>query len=106
MMDKFGIAESRMLGYWLDDAPVTTDHPRVLATSYVRPEGTLIALASWSNEDETVSVAVDWNALGVAPGVSADAPAVEGLQAAAKVDLSQVQVPANQGLFVIVRPVK
>ena len=103
MMNEFGIAESRMLGYWLDDAPVTTDHPRVLATSYVRPDGILIALASWSDDAETVSVAVDWNALGVAPGVHAHAPAVEGLQAAAKVDLSQVRVPANQGLFVIVR---
>ena len=95
-----------MLGYWLDDAPVTTNHPRMLATSYVRPDGLLIALASWSNEDETVNVAVDWNALGVAPGVRAHAPAVKGLQAAAKVDLSRVRVPANQGLFVIVRPVK
>jgi hypothetical protein len=40
----------------------------------------------------------------MAPGVHVHAPAVEGLQAATKVDLSQVRIPANQGLFVIVRP--
>jgi len=101
MMDEFGIAESRMLGYWLDDAPVTTDRPRILATTYVRPDGFLIVLASWSDEDEIVSLTLDRDVLGAV--ASARAPAVEGLQAAAEVDLSRVEVPANQGLFVIVR---
>ncbi len=31
------------------------------------------------------------------------APAVEGLQAEAEVDLSRVRVPANRGLFVLIR---
>jgi hypothetical protein len=103
MMNEFGIVESRMLGYWLDDTPVTTNHPRVLATTYVRPDGLLIALASWSGEDETVSLTLDPGALGMGSGVRAHAPAVEGLQVAAEVDLSRVRVPANEGLFVIVR---
>ncbi len=68
MMNDFGIAESRMMGYWLDDTPVTTDHPRVLATTYVRPDGVLIALASWSEEDEVVGLSVDWEALGLVEG--------------------------------------
>ncbi|MFQ5705054.1 MAG: glycoside hydrolase domain-containing protein [Gemmatimonadales bacterium] len=108
LMDQFGIAESRMLGYWLDSAPVKTNHPRILATTYVRPDGLLIALASWSPKDETVSLTVDPSTLGVAAGavsgLRAYAPAVEGLQDAAEVDLSQVQIPANRGLFVLVRP--
>ncbi len=104
LMDEFGIAESRMLGYWLDDLPVTTDHPRVLATTYVRSDGLLIALASWSGEDEIVSLTLNPDALGVASGMRAQAPAVEGLQSAAEIDVSRVPVPANQGLFVIVRP--
>jgi hypothetical protein len=103
LMDEFGIAESRMLGYWLDDAPVTTNHPRVLATTYVRSDGLLIALASWSGEDETVSLTLDPDALGMASGMRAHAPAVEGLQSAVDIDLSRVRVSANQGLFVIVR---
>jgi hypothetical protein len=103
LMNEFGIAESRMLGYWLDDAPVTTNHPRVLATTYVRPDGLLIALASWSGEDETVTLTLDPGALSVGSEMRAHAPAVEGLQGAAQVDLSRVQVPANQGLFVLVR---
>jgi hypothetical protein len=102
MMNELGIAESKMLGYWLHNAPVTTDHPRILATSYVRPDGVLVVLASWSGEDETVSLTLDPATLGELSGLGAHAPAVEGLQAAAEVDLSRVVVPANQGLFVIV----
>ncbi len=104
LMNEFGIAESRMLGYWLDDPPVTTNHPRVLATAYVRPDGILLALASWAGEDETVSLTLDPGTLGDGvSGMRAVAPAVEGLQAAAEIDLSRVPIPANQGLFLIVR---
>jgi hypothetical protein len=103
MMDEFGITDSRMLGYWLADPPATTDHPRVRATTYVRPDGLLIVLASWSGEAETVRVTLDPALLGGA-AVRAHAPAVEGLQDSADVDLARVRVPANQGLFVIVRP--
>ena len=112
MMNDFGIAESRMLGYWLEDTPVTTDHPRILATTYLRPEGALVALASWSEADEVVSVSADWAALGLGgepegaaspgAGLRIYAPSVEGLQAEAEVDLSAVPVPAGQGLFVVV----
>ncbi|KPK61972.1 MAG: hypothetical protein AMS21_08450 [Gemmatimonas sp. SG8_38_2] len=106
MMNEFGIAESRMQGYWLENTPVRTDIPRILATTYVRDDRVLITLASWSENDETVRLTFDASALGMESGWRAVAPAVEGLQSAAEVDLSAVQVPANQGLFVIVRPVE
>ena len=102
MMAEFGIAESRMLGYWLENAPVRTDHPRVLATTYARSDAVLIALASWSATDEVVELSVDIEALGLGPDIRAWTPAVEGLQAKAEVDLSAVRVPAGQGLFVVV----
>jgi hypothetical protein len=123
LMNDFGIADSEMRGYWLADAPVRTGNPRVLATTYVRPDGVFIALGSWSNADEVVDLALDWSALGLArapesgggPGepvpegsgpvaFRAYAPAVEGLQPGGEVDLSAVRVPAGQGLFVLVVP--
>jgi len=103
LMDEFGVADSRMLGYWLDDAPVATSHPRILATAYVRPDGLLIVLASWSDEEEIVSLQLDSETFGGASGMRARAPAVAGLQEAAEIDLSAVRVPANRGMFIIVR---
>jgi hypothetical protein len=89
-----------MLGYWLDNPPVTTSHPRVKATAFVRPDEVLIALASWSDDDEVVSLTIDPN---MVPLGAAHAPFVEGLQEESPIDLSSVPVPANRGLFVRIR---
>jgi len=101
MMNDFGIAESDMLGYWLDDAPVQTDHPQVLATTYARPNAVLIALASWSETDEVIDLTVDLEALGLEEGVRAHSPSVEGLQEASDVNLSAVKVGAGMGIFLM-----
>jgi hypothetical protein len=81
LWDEFGIQDTRMLGYWVPDHPVTTGRDDVLATAYVKNGATLVALASWAEEPVTVRLAIDWNALGIDP-VSANitAPAVEALQ--------------------------
>ena len=102
MMNDFGIAESRMLGYWLEHAPVATGRDDVLATTYVRDGRVLIALASWSDQDEVVALELDMEALGMGPEVTARAPGVAGLQEARDIDLSAVRVPAGQGLWVVV----
>jgi len=62
----------------------------------------LIALASWSESDEMVSLSVDLAALGLGSHPQAYAPTVEGLQAGGEVDLSAVSVPAGMGLFLVV----
>ena len=103
LMNDFGIADSRMLGYWLEDSPVRTGHPDVLATTYVHPDGVLIALASWSDADVEVALDLDWAALGLSDDASAQAPGVAGLQAGGDIDLSAVRVPGDQGLFIVLR---
>jgi hypothetical protein len=113
MMNEFGIAESRMKGYWLEDTPVATDHPRILATTYLRHDAALVVLASWSEEDEVVGLSLDQEALGlealpdsIAGGLRGFSPPVEGLQSEAELDLSAIPVPAGQGLYVLIqRPV-
>lgn len=63
--DAFGIAESRMYGWWMDNPPVTTGRPDVLATAYVKDGKTLIALASWAPDTANVTLTLDWKRLGV-----------------------------------------
>ena len=101
MMNDFGIAESEMRGYWLEDAPVRTGREDVLAMAYVRGGSVLIALASWSDEDEVVDLTVDFGALGLEADVTARAAEVAGLQEGGSVDLAAVQIPAGQGLWIL-----
>ena len=104
MTTDFGIDESQMKGYWLDDTPVRTDNPRILATTYVRDDRTLIALGSWDDSDARVTLTIDWDALGLSPSTPLEAPAVAGIQEAQTFDAgSKVRVPANQGLYLVAR---
>jgi Family of unknown function (DUF6067) len=75
----------------------------VLATTYVRGDQILIALASWAKEDVQVALNPNLAALGVTGPLQWSAPAVEGLQTGGVVNPAAVVVPAGQGLFVIGR---
>ncbi|MGO8925658.1 MAG: glycoside hydrolase domain-containing protein [Limisphaerales bacterium] len=65
LWDEFGIGEARMIGWWEPTCPVRTDRPDVLATAYVKPGKTLVALASWAPEKTEVRLNFLWNALGL-----------------------------------------
>jgi hypothetical protein len=81
--DAFGIADSRMVGFWVDARPVKTDRADVLVTSYVREGRTMVALASWSKEKVDAKLAIDWAALGLDPAKAViTAPAIENFQPA------------------------
>ena len=59
-----------MVGYWVPDAPVTTSHADVLATSYVAKGKTLVSIASWAEEEVEVRLDIDWEALGIDPNTA------------------------------------
>ena len=81
--DEFGIQNARMLGYWTAGCPIRTGHPDVLATAYVKPGKSLVALASWAKADARVRLRIEWPALGLDPRKTVlRAPAMPGFQAA------------------------
>jgi hypothetical protein len=83
LWDAFGIAKSKMLGYWDPKCPVRTDNPDVLATAYVRKGKALIALANWAPQATQARLKIDWKALGLDPANCVlKAPAVRGVQEA------------------------
>ncbi len=106
VIDAFGIADSTMFGYWRADTPVRTNNPAILATTFLKPGGAFIALASWSDRDETVALNMNLAAMGFAGAVHVYAPSADGLQTAREIDPRAVVIPAKQGLFVRVEPAK
>jgi len=79
--DEFGIHDSRMIGYWVPSRPVTSGCRDVLTTAYVKEGKTLVAVASWAEEAVEVTLAIDWEALGLDPDSAVmDAPAVQDFQ--------------------------
>jgi tetratricopeptide (TPR) repeat protein len=79
--DGFGIAEAKMIGYWVPSSPVKPDRADVLATAFVREGRTMVALASWAKERVEAGLAIDWKALGIDPSKARmTAPEIVGFQ--------------------------
>ncbi len=95
--DRFGIQESRMVGYWVPTNPVRTGREDVLATSYLREGRALVALGSWAEDTVRVRLQVDWPALGLDPR-TARARAIRDFQPAAEFAPGEaIPVPPGKG---------
>jgi hypothetical protein len=104
--DAFGLAGSRMKGWWVPDAPVRTDRPGVLATTYAKADKALVALASWEKEPVDVTLAVEWRALGLDPSrARLTAPAIEGFQPGASfAPADRIRVDPGRGWLLVLAP--
>lgn len=81
LWDDFGIANSKMNGYWEKNPVVTTDHKNVYATTYIKDGSVLVALASWIKEPVKVKMNIDWKRLGLNPSeVNIIAPEIYNYQ--------------------------
>ncbi len=105
--DEFGIADSRMIGFWVGTNPVKTGRADVLATAYVRAGRTMVAMASWAKERTDVALSIDWKALGLDPArVRITASPIEGFQEGRTFDPGQ-PLPVEPGkgwLLVLQQP--
>jgi hypothetical protein len=63
--DDFGMAGTKMVGYWSPNCPVRTGTNEVPATVFKKPGAALVALASWAGRDTTVRLRIDWTSLGI-----------------------------------------
>lgn len=103
--DDFGISGSRMIGWWVDDAPVRTNSELTLATSYVREgERTLLSLATWEDADASVKLDIDWDALGLNPSECVlHAPEVKDFQPERSWAPGEpINVPAGKGWLIYI----
>ena len=95
-----------MVGYWVPDAPVTTGHADVLATSYVAEGKTLVSIASWAEDQVEIQLDIDWEALGIEPSsAQITAPAIRDFQPAADfAPVEAIPVEAGRGWLLIIEP--
>jgi hypothetical protein len=79
--DEFGIQGTGFLPFFLTNAPVHTDHPKVLASVYRRQGRSFVALGSWADAESAVRLSIDWQALGLDTSrARIFAPSIPGMQ--------------------------
>lgn len=103
IFDDFGISDSRMIGYWVDYAPIKVDNTKVKCTIYKRDDKVLISLASWSKKDEDVNLLIDWEDINLNPLYSElISPEIEDLQDYKKYKIGEkIKLEANGGLVLM-----
>ncbi|WP_228409754.1 glycoside hydrolase domain-containing protein [Chryseobacterium sp. T16E-39] len=103
--DDFGIKGSKMIGYWVNDNPVKTDNPAVLATIYQQGKKVMISLASWAPDDTQVRLKVDWKKLGLNPkNLKMSRPAIKDFQEAKIFNMDEeISIPKNKGCLLIIQ---
>ncbi len=81
LFDEFGMQNSRFIGYWSENCPVTTGYKYAPATVYQKTDKVMVALANWYDADKEVWLNVDWEKLGMERGeVIYHAPHVKNFQ--------------------------
>jgi hypothetical protein len=103
--DDFGIKGTKMIGYWVDDNPVKTDHDKVLATIYKKDGAVLVSIASWEDTDTEVLLKIDWKKLGIDPSkATITAPEIRTFQHAKTFGLNdKIPVEKAKGWLLIIK---
>jgi len=103
--DAVGLGDREMIGYWVPHRPVRTDTPDVIATTYLGDGSAVVALASWAEAPTEVSLAIDWDAIGLAPEEAViEALPIDGFQEARTFDLGNpIPVAPGKGWLLLIR---
>ena len=107
--DEFGMKGTRMIGYWSENCPVTTNNQKVLATVYKKKGAALISIASWADTDTAVLLMIDWKKLGIDPRTaSISAPEMKNFQPPRTFkiignDIEPLPIEKGKGWLLIVR---
>ena len=103
LFEDFGIADSRMIGYWVDDSPVKVDNEKIKCTIYQKDDKVMISIASWSNKDEFLKLNINWNKLGFDKFKSSlTSPLISDLQGKYKFEIDEeIRIEKNSGIVLI-----
>jgi hypothetical protein len=103
--DGFGMKGTQMIGYWVDDVPVKTDHEKVLATVYKKEGTALVSIASWEEDDTEIQLKIDWKKLGIDPAkATIVAPEIRNFQRGKTFGLNdKIPVEKGKGWLLIIK---
>ncbi len=102
--DEFGIADSKMVGYWEKQPAVATSNKDVLATAYLKNKKMLVSIASWAKEKTNVNLTIDFNRAGLSPdNIKITAPAIKDFQPEREFKLNEsIPIEPTKGWLLII----
>lgn len=103
--DDFGMKGSKMIGYWVENNPVKTNNPDVLATIYKKDKSVLVSIASWAADDVNIRLLINWKALSIDTSKAIiTAPEIKNFQHASSfTDGQDIKVEKGKGWMIIIK---
>lgn len=94
-----------MTGYWDEDIPVKADNKLVKATFYEGLEEHIIAVANWSEKDQSCSLEINWDKLGMDRSACIYIiPSIPGFQdQQALTALNNITIPGKKGFLIVLQ---
>jgi hypothetical protein len=104
LFDSFGIADSKMMGYWVDASSVKTNKEGTKSTLYQKEDKAMIAIGSWSAKNELVPLEINWEALGWDKSAyKLYSPNIDGLQEYREFVIGvPIPVEKNEGILLVI----
>ena len=102
--DDFDLESKTMIGYWDDNPLVKTNNDNIKATVYKGKDLSVISVASWADNKETVSLTVDFDALGIdREKAKIYAPLIDNFQNENKnIDISALEINPKEGVILVI----
>ncbi|MBQ0105925.1 MAG: hypothetical protein KBT47_07830, partial [Armatimonadetes bacterium] len=100
----YGMKDTEMTGYW-QNPPVTSGCEDIPVTCYTKEKECLIAIASWSDKDEEISLHIDFERLGIdLKKAEITAPYIKGFQEETVFGIGEkIPVPKGKGWLLILK---
>ena len=106
--DDFGMEGCEFRGYWDDNCPVSTGYRSIPASAYMKDAKTMVAIASWSDEQRNIWLHVDWEKLGFSSSEAVfRVPYVRDFQEETSFrPWETIPVEPGKGIVIIIEPLK
>ncbi len=106
--DEYKIKDKIMIGYWEKECPVTCSNPMIKASVYKSADEVIIPVANWTEQDQEVSIAIDWAKLGMdKTKYEISIPEIKDFQQEQKtVSLDKLTIPGKKGYLLLLKQKK
>jgi len=101
--DKYNFTKKDMIGFWDKNCPVKTSNPNIIATVYKGEEQSIIAVANWTDNNQSGKIIIDWKRLGLDPSnTKVSIPYLKDYQEETSIQLSrELTIKGKKGYLIV-----
>lgn len=103
--DQYKFENKTLLGFWDNNCPVVISNENVKASLFKGEDVSIIAVANWSDVNQTTQLTINWNKLGYNESTSIiSIPYISDYQqSTVDFSLESLEIPAKQGYLIVIK---